>query len=136
MPPAWSEKRYTETELPDVETIMVWLTARDLEYEGKFNFKCGRHCIERSGKLPLDLRHVSRLFAHILAKTVAGEHRMEDRIEELRAEFVGLLQKQVEALELETYVGLSDVERREYYKRQERIRDLDAEMSRFCSSAA
>jgi hypothetical protein len=61
---------------------------------------------------------------------------MEDRIEELRAEFVGLLQKQVEALELETYVGLSDVERREYYKRQERIRDLDAEMSRFCSSAA
>ncbi len=61
---------------------------------------------------------------------------MEDRVEELRAEFVGLLQKQVEALELEAYVGLTDVERREYYKRQERIRDLDAEMSKFSDSAA
>jgi hypothetical protein len=55
---------------------------------------------------------------------------MEDRVEELRAEFVDLLKKQVEALELDTYVGLTDAERREYLKRQERIRDLEAEMSK------
>jgi hypothetical protein len=28
-------------------------------------------------------------------------------------------------------VGLTDAERREYYGRQERIRDLDAEISKF-----
>lgn len=61
---------------------------------------------------------------------------MDDRVEELRAEFVDLLQKQVEALEVDTYVGLTDAERREYYKRQERILDLDAEISRFSDSAA
>jgi hypothetical protein len=53
---------------------------------------------------------------------------MEDhRVEELR-EFVNLLQKQVEALELETYVGLTDAEQREYYSRQERIRGLEASL--------
>jgi hypothetical protein len=61
---------------------------------------------------------------------------MEDRVEELRAEFVDLLQKQVEALEVDTYVGLTDAERREYYKRQERILDLDAEISKSSDSAA
>ena len=34
----------------------------------------------------------------------------------------------VEALELETYVGLTDVEQREYYSRQERIRGLEASL--------
>jgi hypothetical protein len=61
---------------------------------------------------------------------------MADRVEELRAEFVDLLQKQIEALELEAYVGLTDAERREYSKRQERIRELDAEMSKSSDSAA
>jgi hypothetical protein len=54
---------------------------------------------------------------------------MRESVKELKAEFVDLLRKQVEALELDTYVGLTDEERSEYYKRQERIRDLDAKMS-------
>jgi hypothetical protein len=52
----------------------------------------------------------------------------DDSIEQLRAELVSLLQKQVEALEAETYVGLTDAELREYDKRQERIRDLDGSL--------
>jgi hypothetical protein len=52
----------------------------------------------------------------------------DDRIEQRRAELVNLLQKQIEALELETYVGLTDTELREYYERQERIRDLSASL--------
>src|SRR6266853_782534 len=55
--------------------------------------------------------------------------RMEDSVQKLQAEFVDLLRKQVEALELDAYVGLTDDERNEYYERQERIRDLDAKMS-------
>ena len=54
---------------------------------------------------------------------------MEDSVEGLRAEYVYLLRKQVEAQELDAYVGLTDAERSEYNKRQERIRDLDAKMS-------
>jgi hypothetical protein len=54
---------------------------------------------------------------------------MGESVKELKAEFVDLLRKQVEALELDTYVGLTDEERSEYYKRQERIRDLDARMN-------
>jgi hypothetical protein len=50
-------------------------------------------------------------------------------IEELRADLVDLLQRQVEALELETYVGLTDAERCEFYKRQQSIRDLHAKIS-------
>jgi hypothetical protein len=54
-------------------------------------------------------------------------HQMrDDSVEQLRTELVNLLQRQVEALELETYVGLTDAELREFYKRQERIRDLKA----------
>jgi hypothetical protein len=52
-------------------------------------------------------------------------------IERLRQEFVQLLREQIEALELETYVGLTDAEQRDYVRRQERIRELDATISRF-----
>ena len=51
----------------------------------------------------------------------------DHRVEHLR-EFVDLLQKQVEALELETYVGLTDAEQRDYSRRQGRIRDLEANL--------
>jgi hypothetical protein len=61
---------------------------------------------------------------------------MEDSTEKLRVEFVDLLRKQVEALELDTYVGLTDTERSEYYKRRERIRDLNAKMSEASDPAA
>jgi hypothetical protein len=59
-----------------------------------------------------------------------------ERIAELRVELVDLLQRQVEALELELYVGLTEDERREYSKRQGRMRELDAEISRSLDSAA
>jgi len=36
---------------------------------------------------------------------------MVDSVKELQVEFVDLLRKQVEALELEAYVGLTDEER-------------------------
>jgi hypothetical protein len=52
----------------------------------------------------------------------------DDSVKQLRVELVTLLQKQVEALELETYVGLTDAELREYYTRQQRIRDLKASL--------
>jgi hypothetical protein len=55
---------------------------------------------------------------------------MQDSVEELQAEFVDLLQKQVQALELESYVGLTDAEWREYHKRQKRLRDLEASLYR------
>jgi hypothetical protein len=61
---------------------------------------------------------------------------MEDYVKELHAEFIDLLRKQVEALELDTYVGLTDEERNEYYGRQERIRDLDVRMSKSSDLAA
>ena len=61
---------------------------------------------------------------------------MESSVKKLQAEFVDLLRKQVEALELDTYVGLTDKERSEYYKRQERIHDLDAKMSEPSDRAA
>jgi hypothetical protein len=52
----------------------------------------------------------------------------DESVKHLRVELVKLLQKQVEALELETYVGLTDAELREYYTRQDRIRDLKASL--------
>ena len=63
------------------------------------------------------------------------KRRTEDSVEKLRAEFVDLLRKQIEALELDVYVGLTDAERIEYWTRQERIRALDAKM-RDCSDLA
>ncbi len=56
-----------------------------------------------------------------------GDVMGDRRVEELR-EFVNLLQKQVEALELETYVGLTDKEQRDYFRRLERIRGLEANL--------
>jgi len=44
-----------------------------------------------------------------------GCQMRDDSVNQLRVELVTLLQKQVEALELETYVGLTDAELREYY---------------------
>jgi hypothetical protein len=61
---------------------------------------------------------------------------MEDHLRGLHTEFVALLRKQVEALELDAYVGLTDDERNEYCERQERIRDLDAKMNESSKRAA
>src|SRR5882724_6514736 len=65
-----------------------------------------------------------------------GKRPMEDSAKALHVEFVDLLRKQVEALELEAYVGLTDEERSEYYERQERIRDLETQMSQPSDRAA
>jgi hypothetical protein len=59
-----------------------------------------------------------------------------DYVKELHAEFIALLRKQVEALELDAYVGLTDEERNEYYERQGRILDLDAKMNESSKRAA
>ena len=61
---------------------------------------------------------------------------MQDFVKELQAEFIDLLRKQVEALELDAYIGLTDEERSEYYERQERIRDLGAKMNQSSDRAA
>jgi hypothetical protein len=61
---------------------------------------------------------------------------MEDSVKALQEEFIELLRKQVEALELETYVGLTDEERSEYHDRQDRIRDLDVKMNASSDRAA
>jgi hypothetical protein len=61
---------------------------------------------------------------------------MEDSAEKLRVEFVDLLRKQVEALELDVYVGLTDTEWSEYNKRRERLRDLNAKMGKSSDRAA
>ena len=61
---------------------------------------------------------------------------MQDTVEGLQNEFVDLLRKQVEALELDAYVGLTEIERSEYYKRQERILELDAKLGKSSNSAA
>ena len=60
---------------------------------------------------------------------------MDYSFEDLEAEFLDLLRKQVEALELDAYVGMTNAERSDYYKRQQRIRELDARM-RMPSDAA
>jgi hypothetical protein len=61
---------------------------------------------------------------------------MQDFVKELQAEFIDLLRKQVEALELDAYIGLTDEERSEYYERQDRIRDLGAKMNQSSDRAA
>jgi hypothetical protein len=61
---------------------------------------------------------------------------MQDFVKELQAEFIDLLRKQVEALELDAYIGLTDEERSEYYERQERIRDLDTKINQSSDRAA
>lgn len=76
------------------------------------------------------------MFPRRRQESYAGPRRMKERIEELKAELVDLLQRQIEALELEIYVGLTEGERHEYSKRQLRIRELDAEIGRSLDSAA
>jgi hypothetical protein len=61
---------------------------------------------------------------------------MEDSVKKLQAEFVDLLRKQVDALELDAYVGLTEEERSEYHERQERIRDLEEKLSGSSDRAA
>ena len=54
--------------------------------------------------------------------------RPVEDLEQIRAELLALIEKQVEALERDTFVGLTDVERYEYDARQERIHELHAKL--------
>jgi hypothetical protein len=56
-------------------------------------------------------------------------------LDESRTELVRLLQKQVDVLELGTFVHLTDAEWREYDKRQERIRELQARLDQSRTAA-
>jgi|HubBroStandDraft_4_1064222.scaffolds.fasta_scaffold253007_2 hypothetical protein len=50
--------------------------------------------------------------------------------QKLRVEFVNLLRRQIEALELDAFVGLTEAEQCEYDSRQQRIRDLEERIRR------
>lgn len=53
-----------------------------------------------------------------------------EELEDIRAELITLFQKQLHALELDTFVGLTKLERSEYEARNDRIRDLHAKLVR------
>jgi len=54
---------------------------------------------------------------------------------EVRAELIQLLEKQMEVLELATFVSLTDAELSEYEKRRERISELVEEVSTLKTAA-
>ena len=56
-------------------------------------------------------------------------------LETIRAELVALFQRQVEALQRDTFVGLTDVERYEYDARQDRIHELHAKLGQLKTAA-
>jgi hypothetical protein len=51
------------------------------------------------------------------------------------AQLLALLRKQIEALERDTFVGLSYLERYEYDARHDRIRELNAKLGQFKAAA-
>jgi len=53
----------------------------------------------------------------------------------MRAELLVLIEKQVEALERDTFVGLTDVERYEYDARHDRIHELNAKLGQLKTAA-
>ena len=61
--------------------------------------------------------------------------RPVEDLEQIRVELVALFQKQLEALELDTFVGLTDLEHIEYAARHDRIQELHAKLGRFKTAA-
>ena len=61
--------------------------------------------------------------------------RPVEDLKQIRAEFLALIEKQVEALELDIFVGLTDLERYEYDARQVRIRELHAKLEQLKTAA-
>ena len=61
--------------------------------------------------------------------------RPVEDLEQIRTELIALFQKQLEALERDTFVGLTDVERYEYAARHDRIQELQAKLGRFKTAA-
>jgi hypothetical protein len=58
-----------------------------------------------------------------------------EELKEIHAELIALLRKQIEALERDTFVGLSDLERYVYDARHDRIRQLHAKLGQFKTAA-
>jgi hypothetical protein len=58
-----------------------------------------------------------------------------EELEEIRAELIVLFQKQLEALERDTFVGLTNVERYDYDVRHDRIHELHAKLGQFKTAA-
>jgi hypothetical protein len=56
-------------------------------------------------------------------------------LEQIRTELLALIEKQVEVLERDTFVGLTDVERYEYDARQDRIHELHAKLGQLKTAA-
>ena len=61
--------------------------------------------------------------------------RPVEDLEQIRTELLALIEKQVEALERDTFVGLTDVERYEYDARQDRIHELHAKLGQLKTAA-
>ena len=61
--------------------------------------------------------------------------RPVEDLEQIRAELLALIERQVEALERATFVGLTDVERYEYDARHDRIHELHAKMGQLKTAA-
>ena len=61
--------------------------------------------------------------------------RPVEDLEQIRAELLVLIDKQVEALERDTFVGLTDVERYEYDARHDRIHELNAKLGQLKTAA-
>ena len=61
--------------------------------------------------------------------------RPVEDLEQIRAEVLALIERQVEALERDTFVGLTDVERYEYDARQDRIHELHAKLGQLKTAA-
>jgi hypothetical protein len=61
--------------------------------------------------------------------------RPVEDLEEIRAELIALLQVQIKALERDTFVGLTVVERYEYDARHDRIQELHAKLGQFKTAA-
>ena len=61
--------------------------------------------------------------------------RPVEDLKQIRAEFLALIEKQVEALELDIFVGLTDVERYEYDERHDRIHELHAKLEQLKTAA-
>jgi len=61
--------------------------------------------------------------------------RPVEDLEQIRAKLLALIEKQVEALERDTFVGLTDVERYEYDARHDRIHELNAKLGQLKAAA-
>jgi Leu/Phe-tRNA-protein transferase len=60
---------------------------------------------------------------------------MERDLVRVRRELTQLIQKQIDTVELETFGGATDAERREYEERRKRIDELYEELQRFNMAA-